>query len=118
MAFHDLEEFPEKTIEGNIGVNVATSSNLAYEKERLSYTSMSTAFLPDGKYYHREAATAAHLSYVAIPELDRYDTYGKDSTTGKTVGNQPKDWIVYTNAKVYPTVIDENTLAAANAASP
>ena len=41
-----------------------------------------------------------------------------DSTTGKTVGNQPKDWIVYTNAKVYPTVIDENTLAAANASSP
>ncbi|MGN1480953.1 hypothetical protein [Porcipelethomonas sp.] len=86
MTFHDVEEFPEKINEGNIGVNVAASSNLAYDQERLSYTSMSTAFHADAKYYHRESATAAHLSYTAVSELDEYDDYGKNSKNFSRLG--------------------------------
>lgn len=86
MTFYDTEEFPEKISEGNIGVNVAASSNLAYEEERLSYTSMSAAFSPDGKYYHRESATAAHLSYSAVSELDKYDIQGKNSKNFSRLG--------------------------------
>ena len=86
MTFYDIEEFPEKISEGNIGVNVAASSNLAYEEERLSYTSMSAAFSPDGKYYHRESATAAHLSYSAVSELDKYDIQGKNSKNFSRLG--------------------------------
>lgn len=86
MQFYDTEEFPEKISEGDIGVNVAASSNLAYEEERLSYTSMSQAFTPDGKYYHRESATAAHLSYSAVSELDEYDIQGKNSKNFSRLG--------------------------------
>ena len=86
MQFYDTEEFPEKISEGDIGVNVAASSNLAYEQERLSYTSMSEAFTPDGKYYHRESATAAHLSYSAVSELDEYDIQGKNSKNFSRLG--------------------------------
>lgn len=87
MTFYDIEEFPEKiSEEGDIGVNVAASSNLAYEEERLSYTSMSAAFSSDGKYYHRESATAAHLSYSAVSELDKYDIHGKNSKNFSRLG--------------------------------
>ncbi|MGN0576150.1 MAG: hypothetical protein ACI4J2_08975 [Ruminococcus sp.] len=86
MQFYDTEEFPEKISEGDIGVNVAASSNLAYEQERLSYTSMSTAFSPDRKYYYRESATAAHLSYSAVSELDEYDIHGKNSRNFSRLG--------------------------------
>ena len=86
MKFYDTEEFPEKISEGDIGVNVAASSNLAYEEERLSYTSMSAAFSPDGKYYHRESATAAHLSYSAVSELDEHDIHGKNSKNFSRLG--------------------------------
>lgn len=87
MQFYDTEEFPENiNQEDGIGVNVAASSNLAYEEERLSYTSMSEAFTPDGKYYHRESATAAHLSYSAVSELDEYDIQGKNSKNFSRLG--------------------------------
>lgn len=87
MQFYDTEEFPENiSQEDGIGVNVAASSNLAYEEERLSYTSMSAAFSSDTQYYHRESATAAHLSYSAVSELDEYDIQGKNSKNFSRLG--------------------------------
>lgn len=47
---------------------------------------MSAAFSPDGKYYHRESATAAHLSYSAVSELDEHDIHGKNSKNFSRLG--------------------------------
>lgn len=115
MQFYDTEEFPENiNQEDGIGVNVAASSNLAYEEERLSYTSMSQAFTPDGKYYHRESATAAHLSYSAVSELDEYDIQGKNSKNFSRLGVNG-----YSSIGIYDgrTAMEIHSRAIFNAAS-
>ena len=118
MEFYNIEEFPEKINEGNIGVNVATSSNLAYDEERLSYTSMSEAFPADGKYYHRESATASHLSYSAKSELDQYDVCGRESENFSRLGVNGYSAIgEYTQNNVTRKAMEINTKAVFNAAS-
>ncbi|MDD6489248.1 MAG: hypothetical protein PUG48_05475, partial [Clostridia bacterium] len=79
-------EFPQKNSESNIGVNVAATSNLAYDSERLAYTSMSKAFDADNHYYYRESVNSAILYYSAVNELDEYETYGKDSQNQSRLG--------------------------------
>ncbi|MCR5459167.1 MAG: hypothetical protein K6F51_04655, partial [Acetatifactor sp.] len=80
------KEFPEKTSENNIGVNVRAATNLAYDEERLAYTSMSAAFAQDSHYYHRESVNVAKLYYAAVNDLDEYDPYGKMSENYSRLG--------------------------------
>nr|MCR5500850.1 hypothetical protein [Acetatifactor sp.] len=88
MTFDEnqLDKFPEKTSENNIGVNVRAASNLAYDEERLAYTSMSAAFAQDNHYYHRESVNVAKLYYAAVNDLDEYDPYGKMSENYSRLG--------------------------------
>ena len=78
---------PEKgTGEENVGVNVAARSNLAYDRERLAYTSMSKPFAADSHYYNIESVSAAILNYYATDELDAYDTDGSQSRNMSRLG--------------------------------
>ncbi|MGN0593731.1 MAG: hypothetical protein ACI4I6_01115 [Hominimerdicola sp.] len=79
-------EFPQKGSESTIGVNVSASSNLAYDSERLAYTSMSKAFDTDDHYYYRESVNSAILYYSAVTELDEYESYGKMSQNQSRLG--------------------------------
>lgn len=80
-------EFPEKnSADETIGVNVATSSNLAYEQARLAYTSMREPFAQDNHYYYVESVNAAMLNYYAVNELDRYDFDGMQSQNMSRLG--------------------------------
>lgn len=79
-------EFPQKSSEGTIGVNVSVTSNLAYDESRLAYTSMSAPFATDGHYYYREAVNSAKLDYTAVTELDEYDKIGKMSQNQSRIG--------------------------------
>lgn len=80
------DEFPQKDSEATIGMNVTATTNLAYEEERLSYTSMSIPFLPDGHYYFRESLNSAKLDYNATVELDEYDAIGNISQNQSRLG--------------------------------
>ena len=88
MVFSDIEaEFPEKsTSNSGIGVNVSATSNLAYDSNRLAYTSMSEPFVANPLYYYRESVSVAILSYKAVKESDDNDTNGKDSKNYSRLG--------------------------------
>lgn len=114
------EEFPQKTSEATIGVNVAATSNLAYDEERLAYTSM-TAPLSDNHYYYREAVNSAKLDYTAVSELDEYDKIGKMSQNQSRMGingytpdcYQQEYMLINTEAKYNVSAISETDLAKA-----
>lgn len=81
------DEFPPRgTGEDNIGVNIAGKSNLAYNTERLSYTSMTSPFDMDGHYYYIESVNTAKLNYFGVDELDSYDTDGVQSSNNSRLG--------------------------------
>ena len=79
-------EFPQKSSDSNIGVNVAATSNLSYDETRLAYTSMTEAFAPDNHYYYRESVNSAILYYSAVSETDEYESYGKLSQNQSRLG--------------------------------
>lgn len=87
MNFTDVTEFPEKsTSNPGVGVNVAATSNLAYDSDHLAYISMTKSFDDNDKYYYREALNVSRLSYKAVSELDQYDEIGKDSKNYSRLG--------------------------------
>lgn len=114
------EEFPQKTSEATIGVNVAATSNLAYDEERLAYTSM-TAPLSDNHYYYRESVNSAKLDYTAVSEIDEYDKIGKMSQNQSRMGingytpdcYQQEYMLINTEAKYNVSAISETDLAKA-----
>lgn len=90
MTFDDSEldiEFPMKDSDlSAIGVNVAVTSNLAYNEERLVYSSMSKAFDQDRHYYYIESVNTAKLIYESVNELDEFDMNGKASENKSRLG--------------------------------
>ena len=114
-------EFPEKSSEGTIGVNVSVTSNLAYDESRLAYTSMSAPFATDGHYYYREAVNSAKLDYTAVTELDEYDKIGKMSQNQSRLGvngyktdcYQQSYMPINTQAKYNVSAISESDLSKA-----
>ena len=114
------EEFPQKISETTIGVNVAATSNLAYDEERLVYTSM-TAPLSDNHYYYRESVNSAKLDYTAVTERDEYDKIGKMSQNQSRLGingytpdcYQQEYMPINTEAKYNVSAISETDLAKA-----
>ncbi|MCR5600649.1 MAG: hypothetical protein K6G33_07910 [Ruminococcus sp.] len=79
-------EFPQKNSEGTIGVNVSATSNLAYDENKLAYSSMSVPFAADSHYYYREAVNSAKLDYTAVTELDDSDNIGNMSQNQSRLG--------------------------------
>ena len=79
-------EFPQKSSDSNIGVNVAATSNLSYDSSRLAFTSMTEAFAPDSHYYYRESVNSAILYYSAVSETDEYESFGKLSQNQSRLG--------------------------------
>ena len=79
-------EFPQKGSEGTIGVNVSATSNLAYDENKLAYSSMSVPFAADSHYYYREAVNSAKLDYTAVTELDDSDNIGNMSQNQSRLG--------------------------------
>lgn len=79
MTFDDIvSEFPEaSSASSGIGINVAATSNLAYDEASLAFSSMTESFPHDSKYYYRETTSKATLDYSALDELDVYETYGR-----------------------------------------
>ncbi len=114
-------EFPQKSSEGTIGVNVSVTSNLAYDESRLAYTSMSAPFATDGHYYYREAVNSAKLDYTAVTELDEYDKIGKMSQNQSRIGvngyktdcYQQQYMPINTEAKYNVSAISETDLSKA-----
>lgn len=114
MVFSDIEaEFPEKTTSNSgIGVNVSATSNLAYDSNRLAYTSMSEPFEDNTLYYYRESVSVSILSYKAVKELDVYDTYGKDSKNYSRLGVNGQTSTGTKNNKTAMLIDSEATLNA------
>ncbi len=81
------DEFPQKNAgDVGIGVNVASTSNLAYQTDRLSHTSMTQPFETSGYYYYIESVNSAKIKYFAVDELDQYDEYGRTSQNESRLG--------------------------------
>ena len=114
-------EFPEKSSESTIGVNVSATSNLAYDESRLAYTSMTVPFAADGHYYYRESVNSAKLDYTAVTELDAFDKIGKMSQNQSRLGingytpdcYQQEYMLINTEAKYNVSAISETDLAKA-----
>ena len=111
-------EFPQKSSDNDIGVNVAVRSNLAYDETRLAYTSMTKSFAPDNHYYYRESVNSAILYYSSIDELDEYESYGKMSQNQSRLGlngycSDKNEMPIYTVAKYNVSAISAEDLANA-----
>lgn len=114
-------EFPEKSSESTIGVNVSATSNLAYDESRLAYTSMTVPFAADGHYYYRESVNSAKLDYTAVTELDEYDKIGNMSQNQSRLGingyipdcYQQEYMLINTEAKYNVSAISETDFAKA-----
>lgn len=114
-------EFPQKSSDSTIGVNVAATSNLAYQEDGLAYTSMSVPFDQDSHYYYREAVNSAKLAYTAVVELDKDDKIGNMSQNQSTLGlngfetdcYQQEYMHIGTEAKYNVSAISETDLAKA-----
>ena len=86
---NELErEFPNapQNSQQNIGVNVAVSSNFAFEDERLTYTSMTSPFDPDDHYFYRKDSARVTLYYFSKNELDEFDYFGDLSDNYSRLG--------------------------------
>lgn len=84
-----VNEFPERESgSSNHGVNVEAASNIAYNSEALSYSSISAKYPPDGKYYYRETVPSATLRYTSkADDMDNVeDKIGYDSGNRSTLG--------------------------------
>lgn len=114
-------EFPEKSSENTIGVNVSATSNLAYDESRLAYTSMTVPFAADSHYYYRESVNSAKLDYTAVTELDEYDKIGNMSQNQSRLGingyipdcYQQEYMLINTEAKYNVSAISETDFAKA-----
>lgn len=79
-------EFPQRASESNIGVNVAATSNLEYDKNRLAFSSIQANLPENSKFYYRESVNAALLNYFEPDELDEYERYGRMSQNQTRLG--------------------------------
>ncbi len=78
------DEFPQK--KGNAGVNVRMSSQLAYDEDKLSTSSMTLNYAKDRHMYYIESVDSASLFYTAMSELDEYDETGRMSENHSRLG--------------------------------
>lgn len=116
MEFDDkgLElEFPRRNSgNNNVGVNVAASSNLAYDLDRLTHTSMSKSYDMDTHYYYIESVSTALLNYYAVDELDEYDQSGYDSKNMSRLGINGKSsnsaWMPINSSADYNVGVIDN----------
>lgn len=100
--------FPERGAgEDSVGTNVSASSNLAYESNRLAYTSMTAPFEEDWHYYYLESINKALLNYYVTDDLDEYDKVGKESGNRSRLGINGK-------ATTQSTMMPINTKALYN----
>ena len=80
-------EFPERDSSIRLGVNVEASSNLAYDRTTLAYSSMTEKYLPDNHYYYIETVPSAKLRYTSKKDdSEQYDEIGLYSKNQSTLG--------------------------------
>ncbi len=81
------DEFPERDSSRRLGVNVEASSNLAYDRTTLAYSSMTEKYLPDNHYYYIETVPSAKLRYTSKKDdSEQYDEIGLYSKNQSTLG--------------------------------
>uniref|UniRef100_UPI0026EB6B0D beta strand repeat-containing protein n=1 Tax=Ruminococcus flavefaciens TaxID=1265 RepID=UPI0026EB6B0D len=81
------DEFPERDSSSRLGVNVEASSNLAYDRTTLAYSSMTEKYLPDNHYYYIETVPSAKLRYTSKKDdSEQYDEIGLYSKNQSTLG--------------------------------
>lgn len=113
MDFDELklnDEFPIKETSGNIGVNVAVTTNLAYESTGLAFSSISEKYDQDSHYYYIESVPSATLTYTPLSnDADLYEKIGEESKNQTTLGVNGK--------KALKTMMPVNTEAVYNVVS-
>ena len=110
----DLEFPPGSSTETEIGVNVASTSNLSYYLDKLAYTSMSQAFPSSSNYYYIEDINNAVLDYNTVDMLDAEDKVGEKSFNYSRIGINGRTDSAKETWMSIPTKADYNTSAVEN----
>ena len=111
----DLEFPPGNSMETNIGVNAATTSNLSYYREKLAYTSMSKPFESSPNYYYIEDINNAVLDYNVVDMRDEKDKIGKKSFNYSRIGINGRSDSAVEEWMYIPTKADYNISVVENA---
>ncbi|MEE5993292.1 MAG: hypothetical protein V3G42_08630 [Oscillospiraceae bacterium] len=111
----DLEFPPGNSIDTEIGVNVASTSNLSYYPDKLAYTSMTEPFPSSPNYYYIEDINNAVLDYNTVDMIDQEDTIGGKSFNYSRIGingrtdSATKEWMSIPTKADYNISAIENT---------
>lgn len=90
VAFVDINAFPynpEPADDDHIGTQVSIKSNLAYQSDKLLYSSMKkTAEDPAGTFYCVKTQNSAQLNFSAVAEEDAADEIGLKTNNRSLLG--------------------------------
>lgn len=90
VAFVDINAFPynpEPADDDHIGTQVSIKSNLAYQSDKLLYSSMKkTVGDPLGTFYYVQTRNSAELNFSAVAEEDAADEIGLKTNNRSLLG--------------------------------
>ena len=81
----EFPSIPQNSLEP-IGVNVAATSNIAFESDRLADSSMTDPLPGNRSYFHMTDVATVTLYYHSVSELDKNDYFGEMSQNMSRLG--------------------------------